>query len=85
MEAGLLLGNVSVTDGSVCIGLLGDSGLFKPEESAILVVAVIGKCGIAIDRGEEFCCDTPVVGEISLVGTVEFSDKKQTQLNYKHL
>lgn len=73
----MLLGCVSVTDGSVCIGLLGDSGLFRLEESAILVVAVIGKCGIAIYRGEEFCCETPAGGETSLVDTVEFSDQKR--------
>lgn len=68
---------MSVTFGSVCIGLLGDSGLFRPEESAILVVAVIGKCGIAIHTVEEFCRDTPIGGEFSLAGTVEFSDKNR--------
>lgn len=76
LEAGWISGCVSVIVGSVCIGLLGDSGLFRPEESAILVVAVIGKCGIAIHPGEEFCRDTQLGGELSLAGTVEFSDKK---------
>ncbi len=63
-----------MADGVACIGLPGDSGLFITAESAILVVAVIGRCGIAIETGAECSCDTPLGGEILLKGIVEFSD-----------
>lgn len=62
-----------MADGVACIGLLGDSGLFITAESATLVVAVIGRCGIAIEMGAECSCDTPLGGEILLKGIVEFS------------
>lgn len=63
-----------MAEGIACIGLPGDSGLFITAESATLVVAVIGRCGIAMGTGAECSCDTPLGGEFLLKGIVEFSD-----------
>lgn len=62
-------------EGVACIGLPGDSGLFITAESATLVVAVMGRCGIAIDTGVVCSCDTPLGAEFPLKGTLEFSDQ----------
>lgn len=78
LVSGWLFGSESVIgEGIACIGLPGDSGLFITAESATLVVAVMGRCGIAIGTGAVCSCDTPLAGEISLKGTVEFSDWKE--------
>lgn len=62
-----------MADGMACIGLPGDSGLFITAESATLVVAVMGRCGIAMETGAECSCDTPLEGELLLKGSMEFS------------
>lgn len=74
MTGGLFVSESVMVEGIACIGLLGDSGLFITVESATLVVAVMGRCGIAMGTGAECSCNTPLGGEFLLKGTIEFSD-----------